>query len=198
MTVAAAALAPFLDAILAEPEADGPQLILADYLEDHGDPRGPRLREGVQWLARVAALGVPANGSDVPELLGLSPRQSRLFAVACVRHAPCGGAPLWALLPTPSAREAVALAALAAAGLATEGEVEARVLAATRTARGMPWSRTWALATVARAAGGSPADAVWAAHFATAVARERGGDPAQAVARRWQAAVATLVRSLSA
>src|SRR5262245_5524871 len=36
--------AAFLDAILANPSEDGPRLVYADWLDEHGDPRGELIR----------------------------------------------------------------------------------------------------------------------------------------------------------
>jgi uncharacterized protein (TIGR02996 family) len=52
----------FLDDVKAHPEDDGPRLILADWLEDHGDPRGELVRVQCQ-LARL-----PADNPHRPQL----------------------------------------------------------------------------------------------------------------------------------
>ncbi len=49
----------FLQAVLDEPDDDAPRLIYADWLEEHGDPRGEFIR--VQCALTRLPLGVPAR-----------------------------------------------------------------------------------------------------------------------------------------
>jgi uncharacterized protein (TIGR02996 family) len=46
---------PFLQTILDHPELPGPRLVLADYLEERGDPRGEQLRESPKVTVLRAA-----------------------------------------------------------------------------------------------------------------------------------------------
>jgi uncharacterized protein (TIGR02996 family) len=63
--------APFLQAVLADPDDDGCRLVYADWLEERGDPRGELIRVQVE-LARL-----PAADARRPEL---QDRERRLLA----------------------------------------------------------------------------------------------------------------------
>src|SRR5262245_7926962 len=63
--------AAFLEAIQADPDADGPRLVFADWLQERGDPRGEFVRLQVE-LARLA--------DDDPRRPELAVREQRLLA----------------------------------------------------------------------------------------------------------------------
>jgi uncharacterized protein (TIGR02996 family) len=182
-TVPAADLAPFLDAVLAEPDDDAPKLVLADYLEERGDGRGKLLREGVAWLLRVRRGPAVPSWTRVtkgPNLGGLSARQRRLFVVACVRFTPQPeGRRYWDLLPDAESRAGVAKAELVAHGLIDP-------------AQGPPPPPD---ATALAAAG----KAAYVTAEAAAKAARRGTTRhvARDAARRWQEFAATLARELT-
>src|SRR5262245_65825725 len=61
----------FLRAILAEPDEDAPRLVYADWLDEHGDPRGEFIRLQIE-RARL--------DEDDPRQAGLKQREGELFA----------------------------------------------------------------------------------------------------------------------
>jgi uncharacterized protein (TIGR02996 family) len=224
MTIPEAELAPFLDAILAKPDADGPKLVLADFLEERGDRRGLLLREGVAWLNKVAALPVPSPALPRPawprqilerlgavrqsapavlDMKGLSARQVRLLAVACARFTPApGGRRLQDWLDAAASRTALAMAALFASYLAGEDQL----YTAREAARG-PWSSASKVAVfkvAVFAAAGAAFDAAlpdpWTAPEMAATSHKTlsgGTTETEGLAQRWQAAVAALARELT-
>jgi uncharacterized protein (TIGR02996 family) len=60
----------FLRAILAEPDEDAPRLVYADWLDEHGDPRGEFIRVQIE-SARLE--------EDHPRQAELKPREGELF-----------------------------------------------------------------------------------------------------------------------
>jgi uncharacterized protein (TIGR02996 family) len=199
MSVPEAELAPFLDAILAEPDADGPKLVLADYLEERGDRRGQLLREGVAWLRQAAALGPPAADWD-HQAPGLSGRRGRLVVVACCRFLPLpGGGRAWDRITDPHARAAVAAAELAAHGLLDRRRRAPLKEAARLSGRG--WAATAAVAAMGN--GGAAGDVAgllyglaWAARKEATAAAQADGAPTYAAAREAGEAAYTLTVSL--
>jgi uncharacterized protein (TIGR02996 family) len=63
--------AAFLDRVCADPDDDGPRLILADWLDEHGDPRGEFIR------VQLALARLPA---DDPHREALVEREAALLA----------------------------------------------------------------------------------------------------------------------
>jgi uncharacterized protein (TIGR02996 family) len=70
MAVSRPEVLAFLQAIKDEPEDDTPRLVLADWLEERGDPRSELLRIQVE-MARLPL--------DAPHLRVLAPRQQQLL-----------------------------------------------------------------------------------------------------------------------
>jgi uncharacterized protein (TIGR02996 family) len=191
MSVPDAELAPFLDAVLAEPDADGPKLVLADYLEERGDGRGLLLREGVAWLNRVSALPELVEAPDRASLDGLGARRLRLFAVACVRLLPAGGR----RLPESFQDGRCARQALAAAELHAHGLLSAWQLASTpRGGSPAPGDRAAAATLLNPLSADDARAAAWGARQVLAGLYGSFGEEA---ARCWQAAVAALARELT-
>jgi uncharacterized protein (TIGR02996 family) len=186
-----AELPPFLDTILADPDADEPQLVLANFLEERGDERGQWLREGVAWMRRIRALPALAEAAGGVSLDGLGERRLRLFAVACVRLLPVGARRLPEFFQDRRrGRQALAAAELHAHGLLSG----------------------WRLAGIPRSGSPAPGDGAAAATlrepFSAEAARSAAwyagqvpaglyGSGGAEAARRWQAAVAALARELS-
>src|SRR5262245_43671939 len=124
----------FRAAVLAQPLEHGPRLVWADALDERGDRRGPWLRH---WFAlEDAALAVPA-GPAHPGWTGRQeareryPGSPRLLAACLVAGTPLpGGGRLRGLLTDPRQARAVAVAGLAACGLAGPAEWDTTARAA--------------------------------------------------------------------
>lgn len=166
----------FTAAVLAHPGDDGPKLVWADWLEEHGDPRGEWLRfatiEFAQAVRAAALLTTEPDGGfylRVDRLLRRpgGKRLLRLSAAAFLRWIPARDGFIWDLLDE-SVKPTVAAAELHACGL-----LSADALA-------LPWST----ARLARDVAGEAADT--AERLARDVAPDRGQPDAHLT---WKASI---------
>ena len=103
--------------------------ILADYLEEQGDPRCAFLRDYLSLWDQAEVLPVQASSSRKKldlAALGGHERRLRWFACLCVRLTPhAEGQRAWELLRVERARQTVVVAELYSAELATVGQLQA-------------------------------------------------------------------------